>query len=294
MKKYYILAAATLALAACSNDDNYVDGPVAARISATIGEGNLSRATDSIWAPGDQIGITMADRHINVMYTTAEGDGSFAGTTMYFKNKTEPVTLTAYYPFSGKEGEAPASVGISTTAELQTAGEQPKIDFLYAKEENVVGSEPNVTFSFSHKMGKLTLIFKNGNGADVSNILSYKIKGLVLDGTFDPVTGDCAAKSGADADSIDIDLRDVTVTSGESVPPLIIFPQDLTGKTVTLSISDSDGQDYACNLTFDENSIVSGNNYTYTIKVNKTGLTVNKSTISDWNTKAEDFNADAV
>lgn len=291
MKKYYILAAAAIALAACNNDDNYIDQPVAAQISATIGD-SQSRAAGEKWAANDKIGITMGDKYFNMEYTTQEGDGTFDGTTMYFRNKTDNVEFTAYYPFTGTSGETPDLIALSTTAEKQTPDQQSKFDFLYAT-DRTTGATPKVTFNFSHKMGQLTLIFKNGNdGTDVSKIQSYKINGLVLDGTFNTVTGDCAA-DGTEATELAISLPEGTVENGEPITSLLLFPQPVPAETVTLSISDSEGQDYSCTLNFDGNSIASGNNYQFTIAVNKKELVVNKSTIENWNTKESSANADA-
>lgn len=289
MKKFILLAAAAFSLAACNNDDNYTDEPVAARITATIGNGDVSRAGDTSWANGDAIGITMAqDRYVNLKYTTDAGDGIFKGaTTMYFKNKSESVTLSAYYPFGGNEGVAPGKDGIieaSTKTADQTSEKQTQFDFLYDS-KTVSGSQPDVKFTFSHKMSKLTLIFKNGKGADVSKLTTYTVEGLILQGTFNTVSGDCAAKSGVAAENLKIDLDNLTVTEGlAQIPSLILFPQTI-GNKVMLRITDSDGQDYACELKFDGNSLLSGNNYQYTVTVNKTGLTVNQSTIQDWVTK---------
>lgn len=287
MKKYYILAVATLALAACSNDDNYIDEPVAARISATIGNSGVSRASETSWDSNDAIGVTMAeDRYVNLKYVTSAADGNFTGTTtMYFKNKRESVTLAAYYPFAGTEGTSPAIIETYTRSGDQTREKQAEFDFLYDV-KTVTGAEPNVKFTFSHKMSKLTLIFKNGNGADVSKINSCTIEGLILAGTFNPVSGECAAKSGVGVspENLSINLTGVTVADGTPLNPLIIFPQAI-GDKVRLKITDSDEQDYSCDLTFEDNNILSGRNYQYTIKVNKTGLTVEQSTINEWETK---------
>ncbi|MDE6647185.1 MAG: fimbrillin family protein, partial [Prevotella sp.] len=119
MKKIFLLAAAVMALAACNNADNDVDGPVAAKVTATIGQSALTRASETLWANGDKIGITMGDRYTNVPYTTA-GNGVFTGAAMYFKNKTEPVNFTAYYPYVGTEGSVPGLVEASTIADNQT------------------------------------------------------------------------------------------------------------------------------------------------------------------------------
>lgn len=289
MKKIYLLAATILALAACNNDDNYDNQPVAAQITATIGENVVARASDNQWAKGDKIGVTMGTKYLNMEYTTEAGDGIFTGTTMYFNNKTEPVTLTAYYPFTGREGESPVFEA-STPAETQTPEKQLDFDFLYSKLSDVTGSNPKIAFPFSHRMSKLTIIFIGGSGMDVSKIKSYSIEGLILDGTFNTATGECAAKSDADTGSLDIILSQGDVEDGKALSPLIVFPQGSDSKAVTLKITDSDGQNYACELQFKE-GIVSGNNYQWKIKVNKTGLIVDKSTISDWN--KEELGADA-
>lgn len=282
MKKYYILAAAAISLAACNNDNNYIDGPVEAQFCATIGESSVTRASEKKWGSGDQIGITMGDRYTNIKYTTQSGDGVFTGSTLYFKNKREPIDISAYYPFTGPEGSVP-EVNTSTSSDRQTPLEQPKFDFLFASMSNVTGQNPNVSLNFAHMMSKLTLTFENGNeGTDVSKIVSYMIDGLILEGTFNTTSGLCSANPDAGAETLSIVLPQGTVVAGQAVQSLIVFPQPTAGKNITLRISDSEGQDYACTLNFGNDGIVSGNNYQYTIKVKKTGLSVN-SEITGWN-----------
>ena len=293
MKKILFLAAATLSLAACSNDDNYIDQPVAAQISATISNSALSRASGTKWFEGDEIGITMTGNlvsYLNQKYTTDNGDGLFTGAAMYFKNHIDPLTLTAYYPYTGDEGTTPAAIDISTTGEHQTAKGQPDFDFLYAKLDNVTGRNSNVEFTFTHQMGKITLIFKDGKGADVSKITSYQIDGLVLDGTFDTATGVCAAKDVAPAT---LSMTTADVVSEKELPSLIVIPQSTADKTVRLKVTDSEDQDYACALIFNDDAIVAGNNYQFTVTVSKTGLTVNQSTITDWDTTEIGADADS-
>lgn len=291
MKQIFILAAATIALAACSNeDDNYVDEPVVAHISATIGESTVTRAADSSWNLNDEIGVTMEGRYTNIKYTTVAGDGVFAGTTMYFLNKREPVKLTAYYPFTGNEGVLPGTAGVidvDTRGGNQTSEKQPMFDFLHAVKENVTGADPNVKFEFSHKMSKLTLTFKGGSGTDISKLLSYQIDGLIMYGTFDTASGICAVKNDAEAAPLTIELKEEAVKDDEILSSLILIPQPAARESVTLKIVDSDNQEYSCKLNFKENNLTEGNNYQWTITVNKTGLVVGNSKISDWNNANE-------
>ncbi|MDE5808491.1 MAG: fimbrillin family protein [Muribaculaceae bacterium] len=292
MKKIILLAAAAITLAACSNDDNYyVEDPVEAQFSATIGNGVPTRASGTSWEKGDEIGISMSDRYFNMKYATNSGDGNFEGSPIYFKNKREPVTLTAYYPFAGTQGVALNSIEASTSAEFQTDGKQPEIDFLFARNENVSGENPKVKFNFSHQMSQLTLIFKNGSGADVNKISSYTIEGAILDGTFNLSDGVCSAKPDGEAKSLIIDLTDVEVISEKELDPIILFPQAMTGKTLTLKIKDNEGQDYACSLNLENDRLEPGYNYKWTVTVNKTALSVDKSEIVNWITKSSEAGA---
>ena len=291
MKKYILLATASLSLVACDNNDNLLDRPVEAKITASIDNTSVSRASEAEWNSGDKIGITMSDRYINMEYETATGNGVFTGNTLYFLNKQNVETVTAYYPFTGTEGTAAGIIEISTTAETQTPSEQTKFDFLYTKKENVTGANPTIALDFSHKMSKMTFTFKKGNdGTDVNKITSYSIEGLILDGTFDTATGVCANKNVA-SQPLTIDLSATTVTSGTSLTPLIVFPQKPAGNSLTLKIHDSDNQDFICTLNLGANGIVAGNNYQFTITVKKTELSVS-STITDWIT--EEINGDAI
>lgn len=285
MNKYVLLTAVAIALTACSTEENYIDEPIAAQFSASITQ---SRASNNTWDNGDNIGISMSGRYFNIRYTyTTEGnDGVFTGNTMYFKNKQEPVTITAYYPYTGNEGQTPDLIECSTTAVRQTPEEQTKFDFLYAVKENVTGAEPDVNLLFSHRMCKLTIDFLNGNiGTDVRRIVSCVISGLVLDGTFNTATGECAAKT--EASATDLTLTPTVTYDDENkvrvaLPSLLLFPQNVT--KVTMKITDNEDQDYSCDLNFAGNRLEPGNNYLYTITVKKTELSVNQSII-DWITE---------
>lgn len=286
MKKIYLLAAFSLALVACdNNDDNPVFSPVVAEITATIGDSGMTRAGDTSWTEGDKIGITTTfgagmKPSVNILYTTAKGDGVFEGEVIYIYN---PMSLSAYYPFSDEVGTARSTIEASTDADYQTKENHPKIDFLYASKTGITTDDPKVKLTFSHQMSKLTLIFVNGSGMEVSKIASYQIDGLKLDGVFDTSTGECAAKSTTNPRALSIVPDEGSVKNEVALPSLILFPQ--AAEAVTLTITDNDEQTYKCNLTFDNNRIEFGNNYQFTIKVNKSGLTVDQSTISEWVTK---------
>ena len=292
MKKIVLFAAAALALAACDkNDDNIILSPEAAQISATIGESVTTRAKDQAWNQDDAIGITSTvggavRPYVNVKYTT-DGTTEFTGETrIYFYNK---MALTAYYPFTGTEGKVPGVEGIiaaDTRAANQTSDKQPDIDFLYASSDQVKVNTPEISFGFTHQMAKLTFKFQNNNAAaDVSKITSYELSGLVMTGTFDTSTGTAKADE-APSETLSMTVDDITAEG--AVAPLIIFPQNPGHNTVNLRIHSNELDDvaamqyYTCTLNFGDDGLQAEHNYVYTINVSKTGLSIEKPSITNW------------
>lgn len=282
MKKIFLYTAAALALTACSND-NEPAAPAesdVATITAQIGEVQ-SRAANTSWAAGDKIGITTTGNtkeYVNMEYTVGNpATGSFTGNPIYFQKNSVDVTFTAYYPFAGTEGTAAGVISGNTCAANQTAAAQPSVDYLWAQ---ATGSRQNhdINFTFAHKMSKLTLTFKNGDDTDVSDITAYTIGGLKHEGTFNTADGTAVATAEA-AENLTIPTSGVT--NGNAVVPVILYPQEVTANSVTLAVV-LDGETYNCVLPVKDNKLASRSNYNYTIKINKTGMTVVGSTITNW------------
>lgn len=292
MKRIYLIATAALALVSCDkNEENIVPSTDVAHICATIGESIPTRASDNSWTNGDQIGVTATlndlKLKINMKYTT-DGGENFTGNPIYFYN---PMVLTAYYPFKGSEGNAPGIIEVDTRADIQSADNQPGIDFLWDSQSKiyVVDNKPEIRFNFSHKMSKLTLCFVNGNdGTNVGKIISYRIDGLVMDGTFNPETGECKCVANGVPESMTITLGEGAVESDKNLAPLILLPQKPGTGNVKLHIyaNEVDNPDvlqhYTCNLSFDDGELKPGYNYQYKVTVSKAAMTVEKTEIANW------------
>lgn len=285
-------------MAACDNNDNTDVTPVAARITATIGECTPSRAVDQSWSKGDQIGIsstvgTEAGPYINVQYTTNEGNGIFTGAPLFFY---KPMTLTAYYPFAESLG-ADGIIEANTRPENQDQKQQPNIDFLWDSQTGFTATEPNVNFVFTHKMSKITFTFQSSEAVvidgitiagpvDVSDMINYTIKDLGVEGTFNTATGVCAIDE-SKHDGLEITFAKETPGMKErSLPSIIVFPQSLKDGSVQLNITTDELnrpdalQHYNCNLSFSNGELKPGYHYKYTIKVTKIGLIVGKMTVT--------------
>ena len=292
MKQHYLVTAAvvaTLALAGCEKDEKD-NTPVAARFTASIDGQQISRAGGTAWTAGDQIGVTGTSgttEYVNILYNAGESQSDAPFTVVndenaiYFQNAGE-VTFTAYYPFKGTEKIKPEKVTKTISAADQTTTGQPKIDYLYGKGTGSKTS-PTVTFTFTHRMSKLTLTFKKGADTKLSGMTAYTVKGLKMSGTFDPTTGTAAANA-VPSTSLTMTPPDLSANPATYTASLILFPQAAAAGSVSVVVT-LDGQKFTAPLAITDNELKAGNNYTFNVTVNKTGLSITPATIDPWDDK---------
>ena len=310
-QRFYIMAAAALTLAACSNDENMemTDGPVAARITAGL-SAPTTRAIGTNWN-ADQIGVWVKDAptsdmetlYKNVLYTTtstgATADFTAAtGKGIFFQDANETVTFAAYAPYQPSNGNAtlPGNNGKVDvkTDNMNTATDQEKIDFLFAEGATATRTNYTVTFadntasggadhSFHHKMAQLNVVFQTSetDGFEPDDIFgcSFNLGGLIHEGTFN-VTDGTTALTGEPLDSWDISGCKYTDAATTRTYSLILLPQDLTNKALNVKVV-IDGQTYSNSDAVNPN-LQAGYTYTYTITVKKSGLVVSGCTITPW------------
>ena len=280
--RFFALAALALALAACNNDNENLNGDlVAAQFTADIAP--ATRASGTTWDNGDRIGITDIgnDSHYgNVPFILKNGKFEAEGKVIYIEDaKTH--TFRAYYPYN-------AAGGILTATTDATAQQnQPAIDFLFASGATGDKNNPVVSFtdktakggednSFHHRMSQITLTFEAGDGVNFSVVKPerYTLDGLLLTGTFNTADGIATADNGLQTGELTMNLADGNLTSS-----IILFPQTVASLPLVVNYK---GQEYHATLTVPEGALQTGNNYTYTVKVNATGLTLEGCTIGSW------------
>lgn len=268
-----ILAAATT-LAACNSDESTsVDNSTSA---VKFSGGINTRASGKSWTSGDLVGITaVAENSGTTNYTneeyTSDASGNFtykSGDEIYYKD-TNAVDFTSYYPFSGTVGTAASTVTKTIGSDDESTTGKPAIDYLWATKTGVAKGT-TVTFAFAHKMSELTLKFFSGTGSPDVTSLSYTLSGIILTGTFIPTTG-VAATSGTTTGSL-------SMSSVNTSSTLILFPNSSTS-SATMSVT-SGSVTYTASFTVPV--MTSGNNYEIDVTMNKTGLSISNSTITDW------------
>ena len=286
-----LLAVITLFPAACDNTGDDDVRPVAARFSAGI-NGLESRATETWWDKGDRIGVTGTCGSVeykNVAHVvTNAAAGSFAvdnatGTdnTIYFNDDT-PVTFTAYYPHAGNNGaDAPVQT-TRTTAKAQSAATQSAIDYLHA---TATGSKsaPDVEFAFTHRMSRVVLSIKRGDGvASLASLTGYTLAGFRLDGSFDPATGTAEANASKSAESLAMPLAATADSDAKVTSSLILYPQSVATATFSVTLTVPDAQTFTADLSIPDGKLEAGKSYAYNVTVSKTGITISKATIGTW------------
>lgn len=310
MKIKYLLAAAILSgLAACSSDepaDTGTEKDTTALFTASI-EGTRTRAYDQTWEPADQIGITGtsgSQTYTNIPYKYAgSGDGTFtaAADQIYYKDDSE-VQFTAYYPWNESLTAATA-----ITADTWGQTDQKTFDFLHATATGSKGTAVN--FTFAHKMVKLVLTVKAGEGVTYSDVESAvcSLENFLHEGTFDRVTGAATATGNpgvmwAFANSAEPNHNTPTVAKDEAKKAvaysLILFPQVFPSAEGNLTFTATTaGNGFSAEIDLSKvpgnvtNELKPGTQYNITINLNKTGLTVGTSTISKWTEMNHEINA---
>ena len=296
------MAAAALTFAACSNENDIVENaPVAAQVNAGISDLALTRAAGTAWNEGDQIGVSTVGegntKYPNVLYTISDASkGSFTSAAPVYFQDTNPVTFSAYYPYTADGGTVEKTIAAAD----QEADAQKKIDYLFASGATANKDNPTVSFtkqgdkdySFHHKMVKLDFTFKKGADTDLKDMTDFTVGGLKLAGTFNTTNGE--AKVTDDAVATDLKIKETPTESDTYYRSLILFPQAVEGKSFNISLT-LGGQTYKATLLLPDGKaeFESGYKYAYTITVNKTALSVLQAEISDWSNGGSNVDGNA-
>lgn len=273
----FILPIFLLGLVACSEDEIgnsekwKVEGVVPANFVGCINKAVSSRSTiEGIWEPGNAIGISGGDKYINCKYV-AETEGTdrhFTPATkedsIYF-DTSDPISFTAYYPYTGATGAAAGVINKTITAEDQSEQNQTNIDYLFGTGQGSKAS-PLVALELEHKMALISFKFNNGYGVDLDQMENFTISGLKLSGEFNPLNGNAVATSEI---TEDITIPADQYTGSSYTKSLIFFPQT----NLDLNISASFGT-YNVSGKLPITSLASGYKYTCVVTVNKGGLNV--------------------
>lgn len=294
----YILIAVTaiVALSGCGNnketEPDLTGRKDAPSFTATIGD-DLTRAFDQTWELGDEIGISGCNR-TNVCYITNNAS-SFrvkqSGDQIYFQDESE-VIFTAYYPWNN------LNAGVSViNVDTKDQTKQKTFDYLWATASGKKDA-PDVSFNFTHRMTKLYLTVRPGNGMSYEELKKVRLslKGFGLTGTFNTADGNTIAGAPAGEAWNFSELAQNNDTEQTMSFSFIFIPQVFNGPLeflARLDIPGNDGLDLNAVIDFTNanrekdgasarNEWVAGRQYNLSITLNKTGITLNDCNINPW------------
>ena len=305
-KTIFMATLAAAVLTACNNDENNVidTGSSQATFTAAIDGQVTTRAFDRTWEAGDAIGISVTEGstvYTPAQYVTTGGNGNFtagtSGNEIYYQDDNS-VTFTAYYPWTNLES------GVTTiTADTRAQASQKTFDFLWARQTGSKAS-PNVQFIFTHKMVKLVLTIKKGDGVSYQEVQDavLSLGGFKNNGSFNVTDGTATATG--DNLTADWTFAGNTTETGCNAPlskddaaetvsyTLILFPQ-VFSNSLPITATITGGQSFSATFDFTDanvdagdtdaqNEWVAGRQYNLSVTLHKTDITVNDSTIQGW------------
>lgn len=299
MKKglFITMAAATLLLAGCSNDENEpadrTDGRVPVEFRASVGV-TETRAVDQTWSAADAIGIFMvkadaaflpeniSEEAENIRYVVKEAgiNGSFSpapnGTTIYFPMDNSEVDFYAYCP-QGNVTEEPITNHYLYAINVATQTNQEALDLLYSSDvKEKKKTDKTIALNFKHQLCKVILTVQPGEGvsADDMSGLTVKVNGQKTTATFDLTAGELKDDAAASPAAIaDVPPADITLfkQANAYIYEAILLPYATTERTFEFNLNNGHDAPFTWKM---EKALTAGSKYTYTVKLNRTGVEV--------------------
>ena len=267
MKRMMGLAAAILALSACSESEDLLSAfhsdPNAVRITAEVGKASANGFTRSYplgdaeaqkkFKEGDMISVK-ADGQDAVTYQLNGTEWQPKESSKFLKWESDEMTFTAYYPASFD-----GNLDNITLPEKYDEASLAANDFMSFSEKRNNAKGNQLTLTMERKMARVVVEIDGFNdqytGATINNVNSLSICGIKAykhsDNKFYALIKPCAAQNSETFISLD-------VAEGESKTT-----EKLTGIP----------------------ALTAGNSYTYKLKVGKNKISVSGITVKDWNTE---------
>ena len=230
-------------------------------VEATPQAAPSTRTTvDGDWQGVTSVALKMGDAVKEYTVTATDADGYKSATLTsndpYYWISRDPITVSAWWPFDNAD--------ITQMPAVKVAEDQSKLadfqnsDFIAAENRKVEFSNP--TLEFNHRTARVAIELKPGTG-------------------FTSVDGATVSLVSLSADNGNPTAIKTYNASGNTYEALTA-PQTVEAGKPFIRVELGGGTFYFR----PQNNVVlaAGNRYTYTVKVNATGLTLEGCTIGDW------------
>ena len=305
MKKYIFLATAVVALAACSSNEEFeqtgsyeINLSSALLVQTRAAQGIQSEAFDSgedvdVFINENTTGTASTTYKQPLTYRTGKGGALTTTTTQYFPQNNNGVNIIAVYPSGLTTNVKEEALNFSVQSNQSDSASYKASDLMFGKPSNdnpVARTASNITLEFKHCLSKINVNIKAGAGVYEDDLqgATVTIYTETNDATFNVQTGEVTTVvSQGQAASPFVSLGALTVTEDEGPIGMsgIIIPQDIPAGSqfITIRTIGQTPTTYSYSIPAgDAKQFESGYAYTYNITVTKSGLTVNSSSISNW------------
>ena len=272
--RFFALAALVLSLAACTQDE-LADGsrlskeeyPIVIHatglsVEATPLAAPSTRASvDGDWQGVTSVALKMGDAVKEYTVTTTDADGYKSATLSrendpYYWISRNPITVSAWWPMDNTD--------ITQMPVVKVAEDQSKLadfqssDFISAENRKVEFNNP--TLGFTHRTARVAIELKPGTGFT----------------SVDGATVSLVSLSADNGNPIAIKTYNASANTYEA----LTAPQTVAAGKPFVKVELGSGTFYFR----PQNDVVleAGNRYTYIVKVNATGLTLEGCTIGSW------------
>ena len=267
--RFLALAALALLLGACTQDELADDSrlskeeyPIVIHATGLSVEATPSTRTtvDGDWQGVNSVALKMGDAVKEYTVTTTDADGYKSATLTsndpYYWTSRDPITVSAWWPFNNAD--------ITQMPAVKVAEDQSKLadfqncDFISAENRKVEFNNP--TLEFTHRTARVAIELKPGTG-------------------FTSVAGATVSLVSLSADNGNPTAIKTYNASGNTYEALTA-PQTVAAGKPFVKVELGSGTFYFR----PQNDVVleAGSRYTYIVKVNATGLTLEGCTIGSW------------
>ena len=267
--RFLALAALALLLGACTQDELADDSrlskeeyPIVIHATGLSVEAAPSTRTtvDGDWVGVNSVALKIGDAVKEYIVSTSDADGYKSATLTsndpYYWISRNPITVSAWWPMDNTDiTQMPA---VKVAEDQSILADFQKSDFISAENQTVKFDDP--TLGFTHRTARVAIELKPGTG-------------------FTSVAGATVSLVSLSADNGNPTAIKTYNASGNTYEALTA-PQTVPAGKQFVRVELGGGTFYFR----PQNNVVleAGNRYTYTVKVNATGLTLEGCTIGDW------------
>ena len=283
MKKLFALVATASLMFSCSQEVT----PDLEKLPINISVGQQTRANDSTYESGDEVGIYVVNyvgstagslsatgNQVDNMHFTYSNNAWAPDETIYWKDKTTAADFYAYYPYSESPNISAHPFAVATDQSAE--GDFWDSDFLWGKTANVSPTSSAVPIVTNHSLSRILVDVVPGDGFAGTwgnAAVSVKICDVKTSATIDLATG-VATATGENGEIVPLAAAETGTTLSYKA---MMIPQVVAdnSKLVVVTV---DGVDYIYRKGYE---FKANTEHKFTVTVNKTGGSVDMS-IGEW------------